>query len=69
MEEEGERLCTFFDENDCRFKFVYGYDEDREPVVRVQQTLECPPKLDILGEFASKADVMALVMFSFVVMF
>lgn len=49
VEEEGERLCTFFDENDCRFKFVYGYDDDKEPVVRVQQTLECPPTLDILG--------------------
>ncbi|XP_042227152.1 integrin beta-PS-like isoform X2 [Homarus americanus] len=49
VEEEGEKLCTFFDENDCRFKFVYGYDEHKEPVVRVQQTLECPPKLDILG--------------------
>lgn len=47
--EEGEQSCTFFDENDCRFTFVYGYDEKREPVVRVQQTLECPPKLDILG--------------------
>lgn len=49
VEKEGERLCTFFDENDCRFAFVYGYDENKEPVVRVQQTLECPPKLDILG--------------------
>ncbi|CAL4140762.1 unnamed protein product, partial [Meganyctiphanes norvegica] len=49
VEEEGERLCTFFDENDCRFTFVYGYDVNKEPVVRVQQTLECPPKLDILG--------------------
>ncbi|KAK8383508.1 hypothetical protein O3P69_015754 [Scylla paramamosain] len=49
VEEEGERLCTFFDENDCRFKFVYGYDEDKEPVVRVQRVLECPPELDLLG--------------------
>ncbi|KAK4304644.1 hypothetical protein Pmani_023412 [Petrolisthes manimaculis] len=48
-EEAGERLCSFYDENDCRFKFVYGYDANKEPVVRVQQTLECPPKLDILG--------------------
>ena len=61
VEEEGERLCTFFDEDDCRFKFVYGYDEDKEPVVRVQQTLECPPKLDILGKFLSK--VMSTCMF------
>ncbi|MPC16071.1 Integrin beta-PS [Portunus trituberculatus] len=41
--EEGERLCTFFDENDCRFKFVYGNDNHNEPVVRAQSTLECPP--------------------------
>jgi len=46
---EGERSCAFFDENDCRFAFVYGYDENNEPVVKVQRTLECPPKLDILG--------------------
>ncbi|XP_037802014.1 kielin/chordin-like protein [Penaeus monodon] len=44
-ETEGDRLCTFFDENDCRFHFTYGYDEDRVPVVRVQQTLECPPSV------------------------
>ncbi|XP_063601082.1 tenascin-X-like [Penaeus indicus] len=44
-ETEDERLCTFFDENDCRFTFVYGYDEDRYPFVRVQQTLECPPSV------------------------
>lgn len=42
-ETEEERLCTFFDENECRFYFVYGYDEDRNPIVRVQQTLDCPP--------------------------
>ncbi|RXG59556.1 Integrin beta-PS [Armadillidium vulgare] len=46
---EVENLCSFFDEEDCRFKFVYGYDENKEPFVRVQRTLECPPKLDILG--------------------
>lgn len=45
----GERMCSFFDENDCLFKFVYGYDENKEPVVRVQETLECPPIVDILG--------------------
>ncbi|XP_047479420.1 kielin/chordin-like protein [Penaeus chinensis] len=43
VEAEEDRLCTFFDENDCRFLFVYGYDKDRHPFVRVQQTLECPP--------------------------
>lgn len=42
-------MCSFFDENDCLFKFVYGYDENKEPVVRVQETLECPPIVDILG--------------------
>ncbi|KAF2356108.1 Integrin beta subunit VWA domain [Trinorchestia longiramus] len=47
--EEGERSCSFFDENDCRFTFVYGYGENKEPLVRVQQTLECPPKVDILA--------------------
>lgn len=49
VQEEGESLCTFLDENDCRFKFVYGYGPDNEPVVRVQELLECPPELDLLG--------------------
>ncbi|XP_042890913.1 multiple epidermal growth factor-like domains protein 10 isoform X2 [Penaeus japonicus] len=46
VEHEGERLCSYFDENDCRFHFVYGYDEYRQPLVRVQRTLECPPSFD-----------------------
>ena len=37
---------------------MYGYDENREPAVRVQQTLECPPKLDILGEGLVQSSVL-----------
>ncbi|XP_071541233.1 integrin beta-PS isoform X2 [Panulirus ornatus] len=46
---KNERFCSFYDENDCRFKFVYWYAKNEDPHVRVQQTLECPAKLDILG--------------------
>ena len=51
MEKPDEKHCSFLDDDYCRFSFVYGYDENKEPVVRVQQTLECPPTLDILGKF------------------
>lgn len=40
-------LCTFYDEEDCRFHFVYT-DKD-EIKVRAQKERECPPKVFILG--------------------
>uniref|UniRef100_A0A0P4WGX5 Integrin beta subunit tail domain-containing protein n=2 Tax=Scylla olivacea TaxID=85551 RepID=A0A0P4WGX5_SCYOL len=43
VEEEGDRLCSYFDENDCRFMFVYRFDEDRHPLVYALSTLQCPP--------------------------
>lgn len=42
-----ETLCTFYDEEDCRFHFVYT-DKD-EIKVRAQKERECPPKVFILG--------------------
>ncbi|KAK2720272.1 hypothetical protein QYM36_004226 [Artemia franciscana] len=48
-ENDDEKLCSFYDDDNCRFTFVYGYGENGEPVVRVQKTKECPPILDILG--------------------
>ncbi|KAG0719189.1 Integrin beta-PS [Chionoecetes opilio] len=40
---EGTRICSFFDEDDCRFSFTYEYNDDQEPVVLVQSARECPP--------------------------
>lgn len=44
-----DKQCWFYDDDDCRVTFVYGYDDEGEFVVRVQKTKECPPVLNILG--------------------
>jgi len=45
-----ERTCTFIDDDDCRFTFVYGYkNETGELQVWVQETKECPEVVDIMG--------------------
>uniref|UniRef100_A0A4D5R9L8 Integrin beta n=1 Tax=Scolopendra viridis TaxID=118503 RepID=A0A4D5R9L8_SCOVI len=42
-----EKLCKYTDDDDCRFIFVYGFNEST-PYIRVQKTKECPPPLNIL---------------------
>ena len=47
---EDERLCTDIDEDQCRFTYVYGYNNLTGKLqVWVQQTKECPKTVDILG--------------------
>ena len=47
---EDERLCTEIDEDDCRFTFVYGYNNKTGRLeVWVQESKECPVVVDILG--------------------
>ncbi|CAH0754478.1 unnamed protein product [Bemisia tabaci] len=48
-EEKDENLCAFYDEDDCRFAFVYSYDVHGKIVLRAQQERECPPQVHILG--------------------
>lgn len=47
-DEDDEHLCTFYDENDCRFQFTYNDRED-PVIVKAQEALECPPKVFMLG--------------------
>lgn len=47
-ENKDESLCTYYDENECKFQFVYVEDEDNKVKVRAQQELECPPKIFML---------------------
>lgn len=49
-EEKDENLCAFYDEDDCRFAFVYSYDVHGKIVLRAQQERECPPQVHILGK-------------------
>ena len=47
---DDERLCTDIDDDQCRFHFVYGYNNQTGKLeVWVQQTKECPQVVDILG--------------------
>ncbi|KAG8194652.1 hypothetical protein JTE90_003124 [Oedothorax gibbosus] len=43
-----ERKCIFKDEEDCSFSFVYGYDDNNKPVIRVTKTRDCPTKEPVL---------------------
>lgn len=41
-------MCTYYDEDDCRFQFVYS-EIDEKVTVKAQQERECPPKVFMLG--------------------
>eukprot|EP00092_Neocalanus_flemingeri_P016472 GFUD01017825.1.p1 GENE.GFUD01017825.1~~GFUD01017825.1.p1 ORF type:complete len:278 (-),score=51.40 GFUD01017825.1:117-950(-) len=50
-----ERLCIFFDDDDSRITFVYGYQEDTgELQVWVEKTREYPPKETFFSMFFSQ---------------
>lgn len=44
-----EHLCTFFDEDDCKFQFAYSEKEPSKVAVRAQKERECPPQVFIIG--------------------
>ncbi|XP_037919074.1 integrin beta-PS isoform X1 [Hermetia illucens] len=48
-DEKNEYLCTFYDEDDCRFQFAYTDKEDEKSEVKAQEERECPPKVFMLG--------------------
>lgn len=47
-EEIGEHLCSFFDEDDCRYQFIYTEKPDKLEV-RAEQERNCPAKVFMLG--------------------
>ncbi|KAL4702519.1 hypothetical protein ACJJTC_001404 [Scirpophaga incertulas] len=44
-----EHLCSFYDDEDCLYLFVYSYDENQRLLIRAQKDRECPKKVFILG--------------------
>lgn len=46
-DKKDEQYCTFYDENDCKFAFVYS-EVDGKLIVRAQEKLECPPIIWLL---------------------
>uniref|UniRef100_A0A1Q3FMG1 Integrin beta n=1 Tax=Culex tarsalis TaxID=7177 RepID=A0A1Q3FMG1_CULTA len=47
-EEKDENKCTFFDENNCRFEFIYN-DSGEKVIVKAQEKPDCPAKVFMLG--------------------
>lgn len=49
-EKKNEFACTFYDEDGCRFQFVYtNNNKDNKVEVRAQQTRDCTPEVSPLG--------------------
>lgn len=46
--EKGEQLCVHFDDDDCRFKFVYLLN-GTDVIIRAQEQLDCPVEVYFLG--------------------
>jgi protocadherin alpha len=45
---EGEQLCVFIDDDDCKFQFKYKYDENEDLIyVIAQNTKDCPEPVDV----------------------
>lgn len=51
-EDLDENFCAYYDEDDCRFAYVYSYDEKGKIVIKAQKDRECPPHVYILGKQA-----------------
>ncbi|KOC60198.1 Integrin beta-PS [Habropoda laboriosa] len=47
--DKDEVLCFGIDEDDCKYNFVYYYDEINCLQVRAQKDRECPPQVYMLG--------------------
>uniref|UniRef100_A0A8D8UPU8 Integrin beta n=1 Tax=Cacopsylla melanoneura TaxID=428564 RepID=A0A8D8UPU8_9HEMI len=48
-EAKDENLCVYFDEDECKFEYVYSYDAQGKIHLRAQEQRECPPHVYILG--------------------
>jgi len=47
---EGEKLCVFIDDDDCKFQFKYKFDEIEDKVyVVAESTKDCPQPVDVLA--------------------
>lgn len=52
-EELREVLCTYYDEEDCRFAYVYTYSDNNTLMIRAQEERDCPPGIYVLGMYLS----------------
>lgn len=48
-EDKDENLCSYYDADDCRFAYVYSYDQSGKVIIRAQEERECPPQVHFMG--------------------
>lgn len=48
-EDKYENMCSYYDADDCRFAYVYSYDQSGKIVIQAQQERECPPRVYFMG--------------------
>lgn len=47
--DKGDHFCTFYDENDCKFEFIYNDNDVKDITINAKSKLECPTEIFILG--------------------
>ncbi|XP_064455980.1 integrin beta-PS-like [Ornithodoros turicata] len=47
--EEGQKLCIFRDEDDCKYTFIYKLEQDNNYIVKAKNERECPEPINILA--------------------
>lgn len=50
-EDKDENMCSYYDQDDCRFAYVYTYDQSGKIVIRAQEERECPPQVYFMGTY------------------
>eukprot|EP00102_Acyrthosiphon_pisum_P022565 XP_016659775.1 PREDICTED: integrin beta-PS-like [Acyrthosiphon pisum] len=48
-EDKDENMCSYYDQDNCRFAYVYTYDQSGKIVIRAQEERECPPQVNFMG--------------------
>lgn len=61
LDEKDEHICTFYDEKDCKFQFVYNDRDEDHIIVRAQAKKECPPEIFILSIILSVIALIVLI--------
>lgn len=44
-ESRNEHLCSFYDEEDCLYVYVYSYNDAQHLIIRAREERECPKKV------------------------
>lgn len=50
-ENKDENMCSYYDDDDCRYTYVYYYDANGKEKVRAQEERECPPQVRFMGKY------------------